>query len=64
MILLLTNVNLLISRIEGGDLQTLLDQEEFLEEAACIDIMKDTLKGLQFLHKQTIAHLDIKVRAK
>jgi serine/threonine protein kinase len=51
---------LLLEMAEGGDLQTILDEEEFLEESFCIDILRDTLKGLLFLHKHSIAHLDIK----
>jgi len=42
-------------------LQTVLDAEEFLEESLCIDVLRDTLRGLQFLHLHSIAHLDIKV---
>jgi serine/threonine protein kinase len=50
-----------VSRAEGGDLQTVLDTNEFLEEPLCIDVLRDTLKGLLFLHQHSIAHLDIKV---
>jgi len=48
-------------RANGGDLQTYLDAEEYLEESHCIEVLKDTLKGLQFLHSHSIAHLDLKV---
>jgi serine/threonine protein kinase len=48
-------------RAAGGDLQTFLDAEEFVEEPMCIDVLRDTLRGLQFLHRHSIAHLDIKV---
>ncbi|ODM97658.1 Death-associated protein kinase related [Orchesella cincta] len=51
---------LLLEMAEGGDLQTVLDTEEFLKERVCIDILRDTLQGLKFLHTHSIAHLDIK----
>lgn len=44
-------------------MQTVLDTEEFLEEHLCHSILKDTLRGLQFLHSHSIAHLDIKVKS-
>lgn len=50
-------------RAAGGDLQTVLDSEEFLDEFICREILRDTLCGLQFLHSHSIAHLDIKVKA-
>lgn len=49
-------------RAKGGDLQTVLDTEEFLQEHVCTDILRDTLQGLKFLHTHSIAHLDIKVK--
>lgn len=51
----------MFARAEGGDLQTVLDSEEFLEEFICREVLRDALRGLQFLHSHSIAHLDIKV---
>ncbi|OXA56788.1 Death-associated protein kinase related [Folsomia candida] len=51
---------LLLEMAEGGDLQTVLDSEEFLEEFICREVLRDALRGLQFLHSHSIAHLDIK----
>ncbi|CAG7733236.1 unnamed protein product, partial [Allacma fusca] len=51
---------LLLELAEGGDLQTVLDAEEYLDEPICIEVLKDTLRGLLFLHEHSIAHLDIK----
>jgi serine/threonine protein kinase len=53
---------LFLNRAEGGDLQTVLDAEEFLEEFICREVLRDTVRGLQFLHSHSIAHLDIKVK--
>ena len=50
-----------VFRAEGGDLQTVLDAEEYLDEHVCAEVLKDTLRGLLFLHEHSIAHLDIKV---
>ena len=52
-----------MTRAEGGDLQTVLDTNEFLLEPVCVHILTDTLKGLLFLHQHSIAHLDIKVKS-
>lgn len=57
----ITNLLFFLCRAEGGDLQTVLDTEEFLQEHVCTDILRDTLQGLKFLHTHSIAHLDIKV---
>lgn len=53
-------VNFVIFRAVGGELQTLLDQEESLSEAEARICMREVLKALHFLHKRSVAHLDLK----
>lgn len=56
-------VNLLfIFRASGGELQTLLDNDEIPEEKVVKRFMRQILDGLEFLHSVNVAHLDIKVR--
>lgn len=55
-----TKLFLRIYRATGGELQTLLDNEECLSEAQARICMREVLKALQFLHKRSIAHLDLK----
>lgn len=47
-------------RAVGGELQTLLDHEESLSEAQARICMREVLKALHFLHKRSVAHLDLK----
>ena len=49
-----------LSRATGGELQTFLDNEECLSEAQARICMRQVLKALQFLHKRSIVHLDLK----
>lgn len=51
---------LLLELATGGELQTFLDNEECLSEAQTRICMREVLKALQFLHKRSIAHLDLK----
>lgn len=44
----------------GGELQTILDNEECLSEAQARHCMREVLKALKFLHDRSIAHLDLK----
>ena len=48
-------------RANGGEMQTLLDVEEFIREEDVIRLMRQILEGLHELHDNNIAHLDIKV---
>lgn len=49
-------------RASGGELQTLLDNDEIPEEKIVKRFMRQILDGLEFLHSVNVAHLDIKVR--
>ncbi|TMW40479.1 hypothetical protein DOY81_014441, partial [Sarcophaga bullata] len=51
---------LLLELATGGELQTFLDNEECLSEAQARICMRQVLKALQFLHKRSIVHLDLK----
>lgn len=50
----------MIFRAVGGELQTLLDDEESLSEAQARICMREVLKALHFLHNRSVAHLDLK----
>ncbi|KAH8397822.1 hypothetical protein KR222_003347 [Zaprionus bogoriensis] len=51
---------LLLELAVGGELQTILDNEECLSEAQARHCMREVLKALRFLHDRSIAHLDLK----
>ncbi|XP_033254990.1 death-associated protein kinase related-like [Drosophila miranda] len=51
---------LLLELATGGELQTILDNEECLIEAQARHCMREVLKALKFLHDRSIAHLDLK----
>ncbi|EDV99541.1 death-associated protein kinase related [Drosophila grimshawi] len=51
---------LLLELATGGELQTILDNEECLSEAQARHCMREVLKALKFLHDRSIAHLDLK----
>ncbi|KAL5276566.1 STK17B family protein [Megaselia abdita] len=51
---------LLLDLATGGELQTFLDNEGSLTEAHTRLCMREVLKAIQFLHKRSIAHLDLK----
>lgn len=51
---------LVLELAAGGELQAVLDREEFLPENTSRHVMKQVLEGISFLHDHQIAHLDIK----
>lgn len=51
---------LVLEMATGGELQTLLDEAGSLNEQQTVICMQEVLKALQFLHKKSIAHLDLK----
>ncbi|KAH8317066.1 hypothetical protein KR074_005287 [Drosophila pseudoananassae] len=51
---------LLLELATGGELQTILDNEECLTEGQARHCMREVLKALKFLHDRSIAHLDLK----
>ncbi|EDV33734.2 uncharacterized protein Dana_GF19157 [Drosophila ananassae] len=51
---------LLLELATGGELQTILDNEECLTEVQARHCMREVLKALKFLHDRSIAHLDLK----
>jgi len=51
---------LILELAHGGELQTLLDIEGCLTENQTIFCLNEILKALQFMHKNNIAHLDVK----
>lgn len=51
---------LLLELATGGELQTLLDEAGSLTECQTRICMQEVLKALQYLHKKSIAHLDLK----
>lgn len=51
---------LVLELAAGGELQAVLDREEFLPENTSRHVMKQVLEGISFLHENQIAHLDIK----
>jgi serine/threonine protein kinase len=48
-------------RVSGGELQSLLDRDEVLEERHVARLMGQILEAIAFLHSINVAHLDIKV---
>lgn len=55
-------VIVLICRIEGGELfERVIDDDFILTEKACTIFMRQICEGIDFIHKQRILHLDMKV---
>jgi serine/threonine protein kinase len=52
---------LFLLRVAGGELQSLLDRDQMLEERHVARLMRQILEGIEFLHSIKVAHLDIKV---
>lgn len=49
--------------IEGGELfERVIDDDFILTEKACAVFMRQICEGVEFIHKQRILHLDMKVR--
>ena len=57
----LIEVSCLIARAAGGELQRVVDLQDGLQEAEAVQVMRQILEGLIFLHDHNIAHLDLKV---
>jgi len=51
---------LVLELAAGGELQRVLDEEEFLPENTSRHVMRQVLEGISFLHSHQVAHLDIK----
>lgn len=52
-------------RIEGGELfERVIDDDFILTEKSCTIFMRQICEGVDFMHKQRILHLDMKVRPK
>ena len=48
--------------LEGGELfERIVDDEDELLECDCAFYLRQVCKGLEYLHSQSIVHLDIKV---
>lgn len=52
--------HVILHSAHGGELQLLLDMEGSLTESQTIYCLNEILKALQFMHKNNIAHLDVK----
>lgn len=49
-------------RIEGGELfERVIDDDFILTEKSCTVFMRQICEGIEFIHKQNILHLDMKV---
>ncbi|XP_003743389.2 serine/threonine-protein kinase fray2-like [Galendromus occidentalis] len=55
-----SEVILVLEMASGGELQHVLDSEDCLPEASCRQLLLQICQGLEFLHRNHIAHLDIK----
>ncbi|KAL0268641.1 UNVERIFIED_CONTAM: hypothetical protein PYX00_010497 [Menopon gallinae] len=51
---------LVLELAAGGELQRIVDAREGLGEAETKEILRQILRGLEFLHGRNVAHLDIK----
>lgn len=49
-------------RIDGGELfERVIDDDFVLTERSCAVFMRQICEGIEFMHGQTILHLDLKV---
>ncbi|XP_064455900.1 serine/threonine-protein kinase 17B-like isoform X2 [Ornithodoros turicata] len=55
-----SEIVLILELASGGELQHVLDSEEFLPEATVVRLMNQILEAVRYLHQKNIAHLDIK----
>ena len=55
-----TEYVLILELATGGELQRLLDDEEYLPEKQSARIVRQVLEAVSYLHERQIAHLDIK----
>ncbi|XP_076326837.1 serine/threonine-protein kinase 17B-like isoform X2 [Tachypleus tridentatus] len=55
-----TEVNLVLELAAGGELQRVLEDQEVIAEMEAARLMRQILEGVDFLHRNNIAHLDIK----
>jgi len=55
-----TEMALVLELAAGGELQTVLDAEEGLQEQYAARFMRQILEALSYLHSNNIAHLDLK----
>lgn len=54
--------NFFFNRIEGGELfERVIDDDFILTEKSCTVFMRQICEGIEFVHKQNILHLDMKV---
>ncbi|ETN67602.1 mlck, drome [Anopheles darlingi] len=51
---------LILELANGGELQTLIDEKGMLSEAKTRICMRDILRAVQHMHRQSVAHLDLK----
>ncbi|NWV00004.1 DAPK2 kinase, partial [Upupa epops] len=51
---------LILELMEGGELFDFIAQKEMLSEEEAIEFLGQLLRGVQYLHTQRIAHLDLK----
>ena len=52
-----------VYRISGGELfERVINDDFILTEKACIMFMRQICEGVEFMHNNSILHLDLKVR--
>lgn len=51
---------MVLEKLAGGELQRVLDEEEFLPERMATRFLRQVLEAICFLHEHQIVHLDIK----